>query len=535
MLHTGQPTEHKPGLRDYWQIFLRRKWLITLPIVVIVFIAIPGSFLMKPVYQASTTLITQEVASGSILQGVANIPVPRGEEMNTVRYKIESRRYMKDVADRVNIAGYLTSIGESANLDDTVRYLRSIITLRARGSKIVEIIVMHENPDMAKNIADTIANTYVDNTMRRRQETTSDSSSFIGRELETYRKKLQETEEALLEAQEKGILDSLSTEDNGLVSELAGLRTNLVEVELDLREANSELQNAQSLTAGDIGEEGDSLALYNSPELASLQAKLVGLKAQYAELSIRYTDQYFEVKKLKGEILRTEEELTQLKAKFGRRRQDIATQIEYWEDKVRILRAKKSALTDKINEYNRVLQQLPQRQLELARLQREKEAAENTYSMLLARLNQSELLQASESQRMGRIAEVLDPAIVPDTPVKPNKKKIAVLAVAMGMMIGFGSAFLLEYFDRSFHSVDEVAGYLELPVLAAIPRLATYESELRHRKRKPVKIACIVLASLLTLLLIADIVSAEFLARDSFFLNVARSVLRVLRARLSNT
>lgn len=523
-----QKDKNKPGLRDYWQIFLRRKWLIILPIIAIVSIAVPGSFVLTPFYQASTTLISQEVERGSVLQGVANIPIPRGEEMNTVRYKIESRRYMKEVADKTGIAEYLRSVGEEANIDDVVRYLRKITTLRARSSRIIEISVTHPRPDMAKNIADAIANTYVDNTLKWRQETTVASTSFINQELEVYRQRLREAEEALLAAQEKGVLDSLSSEDNSLIKELAKLRTDLVEVELDLQEANSELQNARQLSAGDVTD-GYSPAFYTDPEIASLRAKLAGLQTQYAELSMRYTDQYPEARTLKGEIIRTQEELGQARAKFGTRQQDIAVRIQYWEDKLRALQVKRTALNDKINEYDRKLQQLPQRQLELTRLRREQAAAESTYSMLLARLNEAELLRSSELQNMGRVAEILDPAILPDRPVKPNKKKIALLAIAMGMVIGCGSAFLLEYFDRSFRSVDEVTEYLGIPVLAAIPRLTTYESEVKERRHRRVKIACMALASLLVLILIADVVSAELLARDSLFLNIARSGLNFLR------
>lgn len=531
MLNTGQGTGNKPGLRDYWQIFMRRKWLIILPVITIVSIAVPGSFLLQPVYQASTTLISQEVARGSILQGVANIPVPRGEEMNTVRYKIESRSYMKEVADKVGVADYLKSIGGEPNIDDVVRYLRKITTLRARSSKIVEISVMHPRPDMTKNIADTIANTYVNNTLKWRQDATVASTSFIRQELEVYRQRLREAEEALLAAREKGVFDSLRGEDNSLVSELAKLRTDLVEVELDLQEANGELQNARQLSVGGFAEDYSS-AFYTNPEITRLDAKLAGLQAQYVQLSMKYTEDYPEVRALKEEIIQTQEELDQAKAKFSTRQKDVAARVQYWEDKVRMLQVKRTALTDKIREYDRKLQQLPQRQLELARLQREQAAAESTYSMLLARLNEAELLRSSELQRMGRVAEILDPAILPDKPVKPNKMKIAVLAIAMGMMIGGGSAFLLEYFDRSFRSVDEVTDYLGIPVLAAIPKLTTFESEAKERIRRRVIFACIGLASLLVLILIADIVSAQLMTRDSFFLNVARSGLHFLRGQL---
>jgi len=529
MLKIGPLVEDKPGLRDYWQIFLRRKWLIILPLIAIPAIAIPGSVLMTPVYQASTTLISQEVERGSILRGVANIPVPRGEEMNTVRYKIETRSYMKDVADKVGIAEYLRSIGKPSTLDDVVRYLREIITLRARSSKIIEIFVMHQNPDMAKNIADTIANTYVNKTMDWRQQATTDSTSFINEELEVYKKQLNDAEEAYRKAQEEGVLDSLGGEDSSLNKDLAKLRTDRIEVEMDLREANNELQNARTRAAGNVTEEGSSSTVYTNPEIASLQARLAGLETQYAELSRSFTDQWPAVKTLQGEIIQVQDKLDLAKAKFSPPRQDISERVQYWEDRVRMLLFKQTGLNDKINEYDSKLQQLPQRQMDLGRLDRERVEAARTYSMLLRRRNESELLQSSESQNLGRIAEVLDPAIVPDRPVKPNKKKIAVLALAMGMMIGFGSAFMLEYFDRSFRSVDEAVNYLGVPVLAAIPRLTTFESELREKKNRRVKIVCIAVASLLVLSLIADIVSVEFFASESFFLNIARSGLNFLR------
>jgi polysaccharide chain length determinant protein (PEP-CTERM system associated) len=468
---------------------------------------------------------------GSVLRGVANIPIPRGEEMNTVRYKILSRKYMKEVADKVGVAEHLRSIRKTSTIDDVVRYLRDIVTLQARGSKIVEIFVIHENPDMAKNIADTIANNYVDETLKWRQDTTSASTYFIDQELEVYKKQLLEAEEALVDAQEKGVFDSLGSADNSLINELAKLRTDRVEVELDLQAASSELQNARRLSTSDVTESYSS-AFYIDPEITSLQAKLAGLQTQHSDLSMKYTTQWPEVKTLEAEILRTKEELNQAKTKFSTRQQDITARLQYWQDKVRTLQIQRSALADKISEYDRALQRLPRRELELARLRRDRAAAESTYSMLLQRRNESDLLQSSELRDMGRIAEVLDPAIVPDRPVKPNKKKIAVLALAMGMIIGFGSAFVLEYFDRSFRSVDEAANYLGIPVLAAIPRLITSESELREKKSRRVKIICMALASLVVLILIADIVSAELFTRDSLFLSIARSGLNYLRRLL---
>lgn len=468
-------TNSMPNLRDYLQIFLRRKWIIILPMIAIVAISIPGSFIITPVYEASTTLISQEVETGSILEGVANIPIPRGEEMVTIKNKIESRTYMKEVADVVGIADHLESIGKPSGTDDVVIYLRNHIIIKNRG-RIIEITARHSNPEMAKNISDTVADNYVKKTLSLRQEVTTASSSFINQELEVYAKQLREAEEALLLAQQSGVLSSLTNENNGLVKEIAKLRTDLVELGLDLQEARSELQSVRKI-APDVSTEDSSSSFYLDSETMSLQAKLAGLKAQYTELTMKYSDIYPEVKSLKGEIIRVQGELDHSKAKLGTRQQDITARLQYWSDRVRTLEIKRAALNDKLNQYNQKIQQLPQQELELARLRRDKAASENTYSMLLQRQHESELLRSSELQKMGRVAEVLDYAILPDKPASPNRKKIGALALILGIMVGAGSAFILEYFDRSFHSVDEIKENMDIPVMAVIPRLDSRKSK----------------------------------------------------------
>lgn len=111
---------------------------------------------------------------------------------------------MKEVADKVGITEYLRSVGKPAEIDDEIRYLRNIVKLKALSNMIIEISVQHPKPDMAKNIADTVARNYVDRTLKCRQESATDTTSFINQELEVYRTKLHDAETALVKAQEKG-------------------------------------------------------------------------------------------------------------------------------------------------------------------------------------------------------------------------------------------------------------------------------------------------------------------------------------------
>lgn len=64
---------------------------------------------------------------------------------------------------------------------------------------------------------------------------------------------------------------------------------------------------------------------------------------------------------------------------------------------------------------------------------------------------------------------MIDPAITPENPIKPNKKLNIAIAGVLGMMVALGIIFLKEYLDNSIKSTADVEKYLQLPTLGAIP------------------------------------------------------------------
>jgi len=86
------------------------------------------------------------------------------------------------------------------------------------------------------------------------------------------------------------------------------------------------------------------------------------------------------------------------------------------------------------------------------------------------------LLQKHEEARIVRAStisniNVVDPAIVPDTPVKPQKKKNLVLGLLVGIMFGVGAAFFIDYLDDTIKNEEEAKRALNWPLLATIPAI----------------------------------------------------------------
>ena len=70
-----------------------------------------------------------------------------------------------------------------------------------------------------------------------------------------------------------------------------------------------------------------------------------------------------------------------------------------------------------------------------------------------------------------RDLEVVDPGTTPTVPVSPKTKTNVAIALVLGLMVGGGLAFLLEYLDDSLKTEDDVKRVLDLPVLTLVPNI----------------------------------------------------------------
>ena len=68
---------------------------------------------------------------------------------------------------------------------------------------------------------------------------------------------------------------------------------------------------------------------------------------------------------------------------------------------------------------------------------------------------------------------IVDKAVTPDTPVKPNKKLNVLIAFVVGLMASVGLVFLLEYLDNTIKTSNDVETLLGIPVLGVIPNYET--------------------------------------------------------------
>jgi hypothetical protein len=86
-----------------------------------------------------------------------------------------------------------------------------------------------------------------------------------------------------------------------------------------------------------------------------------------------------------------------------------------------------------------------------------------------------------EIQDKARSFKIIDPAVLPLSPVSPDRVKIILIGIVAGLASAFG---ILIFLDRSNPAIRSVSGLKEMgvPVMAVIPRILIDEDVSKERK-----------------------------------------------------
>lgn len=157
--------------------------------------------------------------------------------------------------------------------------------------------------------------------------------------------------------------------------------------------------------------------------------------------------------------------------------------------------------------YLSIAESIPRQNQELARLARDKEVNEQIYAMLLQKLEAARISQQLESTEGKTKFKIVEPARLPLEPIRPNKLQLNLLGLLLGGAVGFGSVYLAEYTGSSFHKIEDLQVFFDIPVLGSITQVVT-EEEIRKRKVRRKKIL-LLLFSILFILGIGGVLLAK--------------------------
>jgi capsular exopolysaccharide synthesis family protein len=457
-------------LLEYWTILRKRRWIVISVILVSVAMAAFMTARQKPMYSAVGRIaINHENAinlgtkdSQFTLDG--NDGSDYSVDMETQIKVLQSDATSYEVIKALHLdtnpefggspTGHLENLlridsAQQTGLLGAFRGGLSIASVPA--TRILEIHYSSHNPQLAAQIVNQLIDSYIEQNLKARFESTAQTSAWLTKQLADLQMKVEISQEKLVEYQKEKGLVGLDDKSNVVTSKLEQLNMALTAVEG---------QRMQKEAAYHMALSGNPELLQQSTKeridpLEAFHSKEGELRTQLAATTAQFGPNFPKVKELSAQIADLENQIQdELKRSLARSK---AEYIEA-EEHERVLQAAFEKQKQEANELN-------QSEIEYSLLKQNAESYRTLYDGLLQRLKEAGVAAGLSSSNV----QIVDQARVPTAPYAPNMARSLMGGLLMGCFLGIMSVFLFESLDNTVRTPEEAELISSLSALGIVP------------------------------------------------------------------
>lgn len=491
------PVEEDNAIQRYLDVVLRRKKIIIAFFAIVLVTALLGTMLTEPLYKATAKLeISLESPKVVSFDQVVELQTQSAEFYETQYLLLKSKALAKQVVDKLDLSSHpeydfdnkkpniLSRIvsGIIGAIEDSVYGVKNLfssppaesefaeaefdftemskqdtlvnsfvgnLSISPIGnSRLVDINFEAHDRKLAADAANTLADTYIEWLLNRKLDATKQGRDFLKKQIEQAQSNLEQSEERLNTFAKNNDIVSLEQSMNITYHTFAQLNDALAKAETQRIEKESLYKHVM---AGNIG----SLPLVvNDPYIQNLKAEHAMAKSEYSQMSATFKSGYPKLKEVGAKVAELQRKIDEAQGSIANSVKSDYEAAQKKEENLRESYEKQkvlaSALNDKSIEYNI--------------LKREVESNETIYNSLLQRLKETEVSSAIKASNI----QVVDYAQVPLFPFKPNVTLTLLFACIIGLGGGVFIAFILEYFDNTIKTPEEIRDKMKFPVLGGV-------------------------------------------------------------------
>ena len=488
-------TGKAPGLASALEVWGRRKQLVLIVFATVLTIVVSTAVSLPDIYEATATILVEsQQVPESFVQPTVTSRVER--RLQTITQQILSYAQLQQLIQRFDL---YPDQGGHGSMTERVSRMRRAIRLeqqggqeRRRSGMITAFMISYRgnHPQQVAQVTNTLASLYIEENLKDREQQATGTAEFLEAQLGHVGQRLALQEQRLSEFKERS-MGELPQQLHANLATLERLNTQL--------RLNSDKQarvNEQRTSLLSQLEEAKQLGVMNSPAATNQQdtpaARLSSLKQQLAMLRTRYYNTYPDVQRLLSEIAGLEQQLagqpeateaTQLTAPLNPYVQQLQDALRTVHSEIHSLKVEEHNLLASIALYQQRVENTPRREQEQQTLMRDYETTQELYRSLLKRQEEARLAESMEQRQKGEQFRLLEPATPPAQPAAPNRARLCLIGFVLALGLAVGLVVLVEQWDTSFHTVDELRAFSSLPILARLPRIVTTADARRVRRR----------------------------------------------------
>jgi len=507
--------EKEIHLRDHLRVLQKRKWMIIALILIPVIFTLIQGFTTKPIYRGTATLqINVDNPQIVDLKEVFAINMWATDYYQT-QYKIlESHSLAKRVIQKMKLwehPEFLSSPPspfekwKSTVQSTLLNSIRSLFSFAGpkpppsskstldfvekvsedekevplvgqfisrlkiepiKESRLVKVHFDSYSPELSTRVPNLLAKEFIQMNLESRLDTKEQAKEWLTKQLEELRFRVESSDEALQKFGSQNDIFSLDDKENITLNRLNELNEALAKSE-------SERMAKEAIYKQISSEKGfKAVALPSILEnklIQELKQNYIQLETQYTKLSETFKPHHPEIIRLKNQMETVEKSLNLETAKI------IAGMKNEYESSLR----KESLIRNAFAEQKHQAMAMQQKSIQYNILKREAETNKELYKNLLQRVKELGISAGFHGSNI----QIVDYSEKPKGPYKPYHQRKVLLAAVIGLFLGIGFTFLLEYFDNTVKTPEEVDQRFQLPFLGSVPEISCEKrNQLSERK-----------------------------------------------------
>jgi len=324
---------------------------------------------------------------------------------------------------------------------------------------LVDINVSSESPRKAAVIANAVAESYFEEQVRAKSESTRIASSWLNGQIDALKSRVVTAERAVEDfrsANNLTVSQGVTVNDQ----QITDLNNQLIAARVQTAETRAKFDQAQQLSKSGADAGGFNAAI-SSDIVSKLRAQYADIAKNEADLTSKYGPRHPQVANVHAQLRDTQRLIND----------EIQRILQSTRHDYEVARSREASLQQSFNQLQGVSTSSGQAQVRLRELQREAEANRTLYESYLARFKET---TAQESLEMPD-SHVVTKATVPIAPSWPKTWIVLGLALMLGLGAGSVLAFLIDYLDQRVKTLEQAERISGLPALAAVPLVGARE------------------------------------------------------------
>jgi uncharacterized protein involved in exopolysaccharide biosynthesis len=341
-------------------------------------------------------------------------------------------------------------------------------------SNLIDVSYKSKDPQLSAQVLRALTDAYLREHLAAHNA--PGQFQFFDQETQRYKEELDDAEAQAKQfsLQENGVAPQVDRDIT--LQKLGDFNLSLQQSRAELAEAGQRLRTLEK-QAGTTPERLTT-ALRNSddaPVLQGLKNTLMELEIKRTDLLTKYQVTYPLVQEVDKQISETKASIATEESKPLKEETTDVNPTYAWVDEELAkakaeyngLQARVAAQQAVVEKYQATLHDLERKQLQHEDIERNLKATEQNYLLYLQKREQARMTDALNDTRIANVS-VAQPALAPVLPWNPRWLMV-VIAILLSMILGSVALYIRERRDPSFRTPAEVAGELDVPLLASVP------------------------------------------------------------------